>query len=252
MLIFIGWAVWDLKHTQQLKWIIGIAIFYLIFKVLETLTGDIYDFHQIFALIVPPVIYVAVVMAWGLLPVNKSLIPKILVFLVFIICTNVVAIKAENERSFNHKPADAAFLKKVFNDLAPGGLIKTVYCSQFTLMPYIHYDRVGDELLHHTDHFTTTLFAVDLFTRADTMLAHQMGAMSYFNNLPLARYLQLNKCNGHNLDSLRLKFLRDNQVSFVLRRHDYERSRLNFLNQYIIDSAYNHQFDYQLLKLKFQ
>jgi hypothetical protein len=229
------------------------VLFYLGFKVFNTLLGDVYDFHQIYALTVPVTVYAGVVMLWGLMlrhfSVNSLFLKAVLLF---IVSSNMLAIHAENVRSFKPGKVDNAFYQKVFGKLAPDGKIKSVYYSAFTLMPYIHYDRVGDELLQYTDDFTTTLFAIDLFTAADTAAAEKMGARGFFDALPIARYLKKSGYNGGDLAPYKLRFLKENQVEFVLRRLDYPREKLRYLQPFITDSAYNRQLEYQIFQLKFE
>ncbi len=235
--------VTDFKVLSFLLLILG-------FQLIEIAIPKFIDSHQIFALTVPPMFYIFANLLWGSLLRTWKPSALWLSFILFFILNNLISIRSENIRSFVREKSDRTFLLQLFSRLAPDKKIKSVYCSAFTMFPFLHYDRVGDELSFHTDSFTTTLFSIDLFSKADSAMADEVGASSYLRDLPIAKFIQKNKSKGVNLDDFRLLFLSQNRIPFVFRKDNYERSRLNFLNPFIVDSAYNHQMNYQVLKLR--
>jgi hypothetical protein len=252
--LFLGFLSISFFIYKRVKTIISyefipIILFYAIFQTFDFLFSSYYDMHQVYAILIPPFFYILVIYGWGYFLSNKStpLFSVILLLIAFFF--NIPAICEENNRSFVQRKADKEFLHKFFTRLAPDKKIKSAYCSEFTLMPFIHYDRVGDDLSHHSDEFITTLLSIDLLTREDTLLARSNGAFHFFEDLPLARFIASNPCKGASLNEYRLKFLKHNKVTFLFRKENYPRSRLDFLNPWIIDSIYNHQVDYQVLKL---
>ena len=203
--------VTDFKVLSFLLLILG-------FQLIEIAIPKFIDSHQIFALTVPPMFYIFANLLWGSLLRTWKLSALWFSFILFFILNNLISIRSDNMRSFVRQKADQTFLLQLFSRLAPDKKIKSVYCSAFTLFPFLHYDRVGDELSFYTDSFTTTVFSIDLLSRADSALADEVGAASYLRDLPIAKFIQKNKSKGVRLDDFRLLFLSQNRIPFVFRK----------------------------------
>jgi|GEM_PF-5792155 hypothetical protein len=232
--------------------ILSFSVLFLLFTIGDYLFSGIVDFFQVYILTILPLIYIITNFIWGRilfrLRTKTFLITSIILPLIYF---NFLAVFAENLKTFNSSKPDYNFYNELFGRMSVDKVIHSVYCTNFSLLPYFEYDRPGNDLIHYTDKFTTSVFSIDLFSREDTIMAIQKGVFHQFSKRPLGIFLKENRSSIKSNSQLRKDFLRINKVGFILRKKGYPRENLDFLNGNIIDSAFNQKFGYQVLKLQF-
>jgi hypothetical protein len=149
----------------------------------------------------------------------------------------------ENRRPIPVMDEDKAFYRKIFKWL-PDHEIVSGYYSPFTLVPYLHYDRIGVELLHRTDKFYTTCLSMGELTKKDSSVLKYTNGYQLLSSMPFSIWLKENKSRGLSYDLEQVGFIRDRKIKIIFRKDEYERGKINFLNPYLADSVYNYQGKY--------
>jgi hypothetical protein len=172
-------------------------------------------------------------------------------FLSFIwIPLNIFGICQENIKCQNRKKGVEEFNYKFKKFGGYPKDFRSVYFSEFSMIPYLYYDRMGYNFQHGTDNFFTTCLSLDAISKKDSISLKTSGAFGLLQNFPFSIWQESQKNSGLSMDIKKKKFILDKKINLVLRHNDYNRQKIQFLNELLTDSLYNSQYNYWIYKLR--
>ncbi len=235
-----------LKTIFQNKYLLLFFTSLVLLRVALFFIGDIYDVFQSFSLIWTPFIFIFILFLIGREFSNQ--ISRVRYYFIVALSLVLISVQSygliqENRRPIPVMDEDKAFYRKIFKWL-PNHEIVSGYYSPFTLVPYLHYDRIGVELLHRTDKFYTTCLSMGELTKKDSSVLKYTNGYQLLSSMPFSIWLKENKSRGLSYDLEQVGFIRDRKIKIIFRKDEYERGKINFLNPYLADSVYNHQGKY--------
>ena len=236
------------RYQDSLKQNISLLILLsclLILRFSLLFIGNIVDIFQIYSLIATPVFYILVFfICCRFYKSNLRFRAPLLIFIVLCIFINSYGIVKENQRTLSQVPEDKGFTATLLHHSGPDKKIVSGYYSPFTVKPFLYYDRLGVELLHHTDNFYTTCMGLDQITKTDSSDLKKINGLSILTNMPFSLWLAHKADGKSTFFQEQIRFIKANQIKFIFRKQEYEREKLNLLNPYIVDSVFNHQGKY--------
>ena len=248
-----SWVVWQNRWLFLRSHFVILIITILIIRILVLIFGEAYDLFQMITLTLCPLVYLSIYMGfvWYTSRMQHKKTALAFGLMLWVGLCSYGLIK-ENQRAQKQRPEDKKFTHKVLQQWAPNRPLKTVYFAPFTILPYIHYDRMGAELLHHTDHFYTACMSGGLLSPTDIQHLKKIGGYQLLENLPLSLWNEQHPAQSSPGENEALQFIKHNRVEFVLRKTDYPRNMLTWMDPMVADSAYNHQSDYWMYRLRLQ
>ncbi len=207
------------------------------------------DSFQFFSLISIPFFYFLVLIvclrAFRPLPPMR----QICLCLLLMVWTgnNFISIFHDNRRACQVLAFDD-FYKTVVSRLTGEDSHRAVFYSDYSLLPYIHYDKTGMELLNFTDKLFSTGMNISHFSPENEGLIRKTKAEVFLSELPFYRFSKkiLSEKAG-NPDSA---FIKSRGIKMVFADNRFSRQRLGFLRSFPRDSLVNTQLSYTVYFLK--
>lgn len=232
------------KHLNSPVLLLVVTL--LILRLILFLIGNVYDIFQIYSLIATPLVYLFSFVLFSKLFAESGLARHSVAITLVVFCfigINTYGVVKENRRAISQLPEDRAFTEKIKQWSGDKPIISAYY-SPFTVKPYLHYDRLGVELLHHTDRFYSTCLGMDQLTPADTAEMKLINGYLILQNLPFSLWLKEKADGKSTYWQEQLRFINTTRIRVIFRKEEYDRQKLNFLQPLMLDSVYNHQGKY--------
>jgi hypothetical protein len=209
----------------------------------------IVDSFQFFSLISIPFFYFLILIfclrAFRPLP----LIRQIGLCLLLMVWTgnNFISIFQDNRRACQVLAFDD-FYKSMVSRLSGDDFHRAVFYCDYSLLPYIHYNKTGMELLNFTDKLYSTGMNISRFSPENEDLIRKTNAEVFLSELPFYRFSKrFMSAKGENPDSA---FIASKGIKMVFADNRFSKQRLTFLRGFPNDSLVNTQLGYTVYFIK--
>jgi hypothetical protein len=197
---------------------------------------DFFQFHQMS--LVGSMFFLCSLMCFKLIRPT----PAFGFLLVFFAVQNTFAINYFYHRVFHRYHSSVPFVQR-FLDRTKGRMVRAVYISDRSGVPYIGYGKAGHDIKNVSDSLIQYFISPDVMTKSDTGEILRTYAWSLYQNHPFNRYLA-KEGKGVPVFDAKRRFMQDHEIGCIFRLDGIPRKSMDFANPILVDSMYNEVQEY--------
>ena len=152
---------------------------------------------------------------------------------------NLSAINFFYHRVFYQENSSMPFVNR-FLARSKGRMVRAVYISDRTNIPYIGYGKAGHDIKNVSDSLIQYFISPDVLNKKDTNEIKRTFGWSLYQNHPFNKFVKKQE-PGLRMDEIKRNFISQFNIGHIIRVDAVKRSNMNFANELLIDSMHNDQ-----------